>query len=304
MPEKHVIHRPFGQRGYVLIFVIGVVFVLSVMVLGLSSVTRIDAGSVAAKKKLLQSEYLLKGAVQRVAWGLESGQLPMDLLPGPQAKEPFELDNYLRRPLTMQLEGQSLRVQIDDATTLIDPNRLTRDMWIRLGFVLGLDASASEHLGDEVERARAAHGAISSAPLFRDFHDLSVVNGLSRALIFGTRGGAHPALLDLLVFGKVDDRLDLNYSPLSLYKVVHNTSEGQLRALAAWRTQRWLTPQDEQRLLGGVPAAPQSTTPVARSLRVLMSFSDAAAGAQQIVAFVDLSPGTATIKSMALFFRP
>lgn len=302
-------NRQKPQSGYVLIFVLGVVFVLSVMVLGMSSGTRVDASAVTAHKRTTQSGYLLQGALQRVIWGLESGQIRWDMVPPPPQKEAFEWSGLLGQTFQVAFDGRSYRVRLEDAAAMADPNLLTRDMWSRLGLVLGLSPAESLRLADQVDRSRAAQQAVGPEPLFRNLDDIADIQGLSKSMVYGAPNADRPALVDLLAFGNASLTLDINRSPLALYRIVHNIDDGKARTLAQWRAQRLLTEADERQLLGGNSASRPSvgTAPAARQmqlLKVTLAFDGRDADPLQLLAFVRSPSPVASVRSTVLFYSP
>lgn len=298
-----------SQTGYVLIFVLGVVFVLSVMVLGLSSGSRIGAAEVLARQRSLQSEYQLSGALQRVLWGLENGQIAQDIRPQPSIKTAADWAQLMGQPFSVAIDGQLYRVLIEDAAALLDPNLLTRDMWERLGMALGLSPAAALQLAEHVEQAKAAHRVVSSEPLFRNLNDLTDLPGLSKSLVYGVAAPNQPALVDLLAFGNSALALDINNSPVALYRIVHNVNDAKARTLLTWRSQRRLTAEDERLLLGASDlAAPGASAPSAaqqavKLLKISLSFEDAAVSSQRLQAFVKPTFPAATVRSTHLFYR-
>lgn len=298
-----------GQSGYVLIFVLGALFVLSVITLGISTSTRIDAASVVASKRTDQAEYLLKGALQRVIWGLQSGQFLLDLEPKitpTTGVNPFQdVGGVFNRPLVLVVDGQTFKVQLDNGDWLVDPNKLTPDMWGRLGLALGLTPAAVEQLVWGLGRSQEAHQAVDGLPLFRTFQDISHLQGLPRAVLYGVDRVQQPGAVDMLVFGKPDLSLDINYSPALLYKVVHNATDPQLNRLREARAKGVLTGQDEQRIFGAplVPSASVSP-PSLKRLRVTLEFGQSNRySGMTLLAFVDMSQPVAVVTASTLFFR-
>lgn len=298
-----------SQRGYVLIFVLGVLFVLSVMVLEVSTSIRTDASATSAAKQTLQSEFLLKGALQRVVWGLETGEFVNDLevasRPRNPSGQPLDISDFLGRPLGVRFEDHVFKVHIDNGGVLVDPNRLTPEMWRRLIAGLGFDATVAGQVAQNIEVARKAGLATGSGELFRRLQDVSQVTGLTHDAFYGDDLLRNPGVIDYLVPGKSDNRLDINYSPPLLYKVVFNASDQQVSKLLEGRAKGLLTDQDEQRIFGStVPAASKPEAGGLSQLRIRIGFGDSLrTTGMTMLSFVEVSQSKAVITASMIFYR-
>lgn len=298
-----------GRRGYVLIFVLGVLFVLSVMVLEVSTSIRLDASTVSAAKQTLQSEFLLKGALQRVVWGLETGEFVNDLdavsRPAKPNEQPLGIGDFLGRPLGVRFDDQVFQVHIDNGGVFVDPNRLTPEMWRRFVAGLGYDSTAAGQITQNIELAQKAQLATGSGELFRRLQDVSRVAGLSHEAFYGSDTLRKPGFIDYLVLGKSDNRLDINYSPPLLYKVVFNASDQQVSKLLEGRARGLLTDQDEQRIFGStVPAASKSEAGGLSQLRIRIGFNDSLRGTgMTLLSFIEMSQSKAVVTAPMIFYR-
>ena len=74
--NPHPSPLPQGEGGYILLFVLGVLAVVAVLALGMSSTLRLDAQRTVQDKDRLQEEYALKGmahyTVARLNVGLQA----------------------------------------------------------------------------------------------------------------------------------------------------------------------------------------------------------------------------------------
>ncbi len=284
-----------AQQGYILLFTLGVLAVISVLVLSMALSLRLDAQLVAKEKARLQDEYALKGAVQYAVARLNLTALVQSQLAG---KPP---DPVARRklwfpgegPYAVQFAGAPMSVHLQDAGVLPDANLLTEQEWQRLFVELG---------ASNIEEAGAIAKAVVATKLriarnmgtlgFSSARELVNSQSLPQHLTTGTGMQGRFGILDLLVVGSELKQLDINRSPLALFKVLAGFSDDQLSNLQLMRTRGPIALSEGPKILAASPAKLMSAG--SDLLRVKIHFNDESdsAGGLMVFALLKLENNT------------
>ena len=226
------------QDGYVLLFALGLLAVVSTLVLGVSASLRLDAQLLAREKEQLQERYALQGAVQyamaQAAISLAVAALPPD--PRHEALRQQARWQLSPTPYSVTVGQQSIEVLVQDGSGLPDANTLTAPEWQRLFLLLGAaspevaQSLASRVLAFKQELARIRGGAG-----FASLQELLDWPEIPRQMLSGSSGTNAQGLQDWLVVGTGQKKVHPYTTPLPLFKVLGQASDEQLQQLAQWR---------------------------------------------------------------------
>lgn len=240
------------NSGYILLFTLGVLAVISVLILSMTLSLRMDAQLVSREKSRLQDEYTLRGAVQyviaRLGVTLESQrQMARKSLDSNSQRTLWSLDEGL---YPVRLDGADLLVSISDGGSLPDANLLTEPEWQRLFVELGADGkqSASSFARAIIEARLSASKTIGGAG-FESLSELTGIQSLPPYLTQGEKSVGRPSLIDLLVIGTELKQLEINQSPLVLFKVLAGFDENKADTLKLTRSRGTITLIEGQKLL-------------------------------------------------------
>lgn len=244
------------NKGYILLFTLGVLAVISVLILSMALSLRLDAQLVGREKVRLQDEYTLLGAVQYAVAGLNTTLETQRQLGGKP------IDSNSRRnlwfsdegPYSMKIFGAELVASLEDAGIYPDANLLTEQEWQRVFAEMGeVDLPVSSALAGVVARSKLSLEKNSSAGGFTTFKELLNNSGLPQYHIRGSASRGTPGIIELLVIGTGQKQLEINRSPLALFKVLAGFNESQMANLQLARTRGTITPIEGQKFLAGSP---------------------------------------------------
>ena len=287
--------RSPADQGYILLFTLGVLAVISVLVLSMALTLRLDAQLVAKEKTRLQDEYALKGAVQYAVARLNLTALAQSQLAG---KPP---DPITRRklwfpgegPYAMQFAGAQMNVHLQDAGVLPDANLLTEQEWQRLFVELGVS---------NVEEAGAVAKAVVATKFriarnmgslgFSSVRELVNIQSLPLHVATGKGAQGRFGMPDLLVVGSELKQLDINRSPLVLFKVLGGFSDSQLSNLQLLRSRGPIAPTEGPKILAGSPAKLMSAGSDLLSVKIHFNDEGDSAGGLMVFALLKLENNT------------
>lgn len=245
------------ERGYILLFTLGVLSVIAVLALSVATSVRLEARGLGDEKIKLQQQYALIGAVHyglaRLGSDLskvakDSGQsAPADLSkPNGVSGLVFDLDLN-----GFELHGASL-----DASLLPDANLLSYEEWMRLAVVLGADVEEAKAFAKTVLQDKRAIELSTGRGGFRSIKEILGSNTLSLPLLRGALNNQGLVLADLIVIGTQKKQLDINESSLAMFKILANFSNAQLVRLSTLRSRGVVSGAEATQLLSG-SAVPQ-----------------------------------------------
>ena len=255
--NPHPSPLPQGEGGYILLFVLGVLAVVAVLALGMSSTLRLDAQRTVQDKDRLQEEYALKGMAHYTVARLNVGlQAQRQAATRPlEAAERRALWVAEESPYTLEFAGFSATVQMEDAGIIPDANRLDEAEWQRLFSALGekdtkLIASYAKAVLLTKQSIVINQGGMGSTSL----HELRHIPALPQHLVRGVH--------DHVLVGTQLKQLEINRSPLLLFRVLGGLDEAQVKALQSTRSRGAIASADATRLLGNstVPLMTQKSS--------------------------------------------
>lgn len=237
-------------RGYVLIFVAGILLFVSVIVLGAATSLRLDAQLTLREKEQTQTEYLLRGGLQYLLAQLETARV-VDQMGGAVdagSKEEMGLWRFPGGPHVVRLKAGSVRIDVDDAGWLPDANQLTEKEWQRLFTLLSASADNAARWTRRVLEERDLAAARSGSAGFASIDEILAIADIPPAIRYGH--DAAPGLRDLLVVGSQLKRLEVNRTPPLLFRVLLDSKAEDVERLTNARRDRKLTVAEAGQLLG------------------------------------------------------
>jgi len=291
--EAHL--RKCISRGYILLFTLGVLAVISVLILSIALSLRLDAQLLAREKTRLQEEYAVSGAIRYVAARLSVTLESQKQLAG----KPF--DTVSRRkmwfpdegPYPFQLAGMDMVAHFEDAGLLPDANLLNEPEWQRLLLELGADSPQSAGIfAKSIVESRQGLTKTNGAAGFASLGEIMVSQSLPQHVARGVNSSVRLDLKDLLVVGTELKQLDINRSPLVLFKVLAGLSDGQLSNLQLARSRGPILPIDGNRFLVGSSAKLMTGKTDMLRVKIQINNGNAPAAGLMAVALLKLESNT------------
>jgi hypothetical protein len=240
------------ERGYILLFTLGVLSVIAVLALSVATSVRLEARALGDEKIRLQQQYALTGAVHRGIAQLSAnvskdtkdrGQSTTDNLGKPSVISAIVFD--------LELNGFELHGASHDASLLPDGNLLSYDEWMRLAVVLGANDEGAQVFAKAVLQDKRAIELSTGRSGFRSIKEIVGSNTLSLPLIRGALNDQGLDLTDLIVIGTQKKQLDINESSLVMFKILANFSNSQLERLSTLRSRGNVSDAEASQILSG-----------------------------------------------------
>lgn len=243
------------QRGYVLIFVAGVLLFISVLVLGMASALRLDAQLTLREKEQLQSEYVLRGGLQYLLaqMGVTRHAEQMGGALDARVKEELGLWRIDGGPYSVALRGGTVLIRLDDAGLLPDANQLSDKEWERLLVALGGSPGRAKMWVQRILQEKEAAAKRTGKGGFASIQEVLGIAEIPLEMRYG-KGEEAPGLKDLLSVGTELKQLEVNRSPLILFQALLEAKGEDLQKFEAARRERRLTLAEAQKYLGGIGA--------------------------------------------------
>lgn len=255
-----------GERGYILLFALGLMAVVTTVVLGVSVSLRLDAQLLAREKEALQEGYVLQSAAAYTAlqlgitsavvgmnpplpeearrgwtlWRLPDAGAPPATAPGtaPSSRGAATAAAAGTTPTATYeatLGRQPFTAELQDASGLPDANDLTAQEWERLFALLGTAPERARALAlltmEFKNRVMDARGTTG----FSSMRELLDWNEIPRTLVQGGTAQVPVGLQDLLVTGTKNRKVRLDTTPVVLLRTLGNPTDDHLQRLAAMR---------------------------------------------------------------------
>ena len=288
------------QRGYVLLFALKLLAVVSTLVLGVSASLRLDTQLLAREKDLLQENYALQGAVQYAAaqLALTDAVNGLQLDPKDELLRNGQFWRSAPQPYTVTVAKRRIEVQVQEALGLPDANTLTVPEWQRLFLLLGAPTPlAAQTLATRLVEFKQELIRMRGGAGFASLQELLDWPEIPRSMVSTTTvAGAVQGLQHWLVVGTEQKKVDKDLTPLPLFAVLGNATDAQLQQLGQWRRAGPVAPVQFQAWLQGtgltaatpdnpvwlLRAYPQRSKPVAGS-SILLATVGKKNGALQVL---------------------
>lgn len=240
------------ERGYILLFTLGTLAVLSVLILSMVLSLRLDAQLGTAERVRLNDEYRLTGAanyaVARLNVVVEARSLLSSKSSGASDRGRLWTDDA--GPYSAILLGKNFLFEIEDAVILPDANLLTEQEWKRLLLQLGLeDEQKALELAKAVVESRIDMGSKIGGGGFATLQDLMASQILPQYLTRGAANLGAMGLSDLVVVGTERKQIEINKTPLTLFSVLADFNAEQLSNLQSFRKRGFISQEEGQKLL-------------------------------------------------------
>ena len=285
-PTQQRAPRP---RGYVLLFVLGLLIVVSTLVLGTSSRLRLDARLLAHDKDALQDEYLLSGAAH-----LTAAQL--DLTKAVDALQPAPGDDMLRGWQPWRADGSRyelpatpapVQVTLEDVSGLPDANLLQPAEWERLFMALGAPSrEAAQEWARAVVQMRGSLLSMRGGSGFNSLQELLGLPALPRSILDGGSERTPLGLRELVIVGSGSKALDLEKTPVILIQALGQVSDSHLQLLLRLRQESPIPAAARQAWVQGTGLTAIQPGAQPRAVRAVLHLGQGAAGGRSRIAII------------------
>ena len=228
-------------NGYVLLFALGLIVVVSTLVLSLTVSLRLDAQLLAREKIALQEEYLMRGAAQYAAaqLGITAAVDALQLDPKTDLVRQWRLWRPSTEGYEITLGAAKLRVTLADVSDLPDANLLSVQQWGRLLQQTGLKSEEAMRLAEEIVAVRQELAHARRTAGFSGLDELmhwgQIPRSVSRFVVVGTK--------------RIE--VNLNSTPEQVLRFLGDVSPDKLQQLAKLRKDGVIAPAQAQAWLQG-----------------------------------------------------
>ena len=310
---REYIQRP-ASRGFVLMFVLGILIVLATLVTGASLANRQRLADTAGTRNILQTHLAVYGALQATMAKLSldrelASSVATDPSVGrglqriPEAWLPAEQERY------MTLDGRAFNVGIAQAAWFPDANALSVTDWGRLLSVLGVSDAQAAVLAKRIAAKRDLLRSTGSGRGFTNLYQIFDDLALPPSVLFGRNNGDTPGLIDLISLGTESRETEPMHTPWIIYRALYNATDSQIKRMQAQRSAGLLTKALEAEILNMATSSsgqlPQSPPP-ALLLRILVKpvpSTDAVNPSIGLIGFVKIQVTNVSLQTDYLFFR-
>lgn len=246
-------------HGYVLLFVLGLLAVVSTVVLAASAGLGIDTRLLAREKSLLQEHYALEGAASYTVAQLAIARAVDALKLDP--RDEVLRDWALWRPeggeQRVEVGGMAVSVQLQDVSGLPDANLLNEQEWQRLLLLAGVPKEAeAKALAAKLLSLREQLAASRGMAGFTSLQELLQWPDFPAAVAYGDNAKDLPGLASVMLVGNKSKRVNLNTTPLSVIQALGTSvSAEQIKRLTALRAAGPIAAQQAQQWLQGTGLA-------------------------------------------------
>lgn len=270
------LNRPVKREcGYMLLFSLGLLVVVSTLILVITISQRIDTQLLTHEKNQLQSTYLLKGAAEYTAAQLSiaSAISYQRIPPDDQILVGWPIWRPNSSPYQIQLDGREISVQITDLSGLPDANLLTLDEWQRLFSALGSEnASAALALAQKMMAFKSSFLPVRGSASFFDMDELLAWAEFTPEMIDGGTRTVPVGIRQLVTVGTGLKNIHIDLTPLVILRVLGNVTDEHLRRLSDLRAEGPVPPSQAQQWMQGTGlSSPPVMAPSAVSIKLAFS---------------------------------
>lgn len=198
MPMRLLSSRPpraRQARGFILIYVAGILLFLSATVMGMAVALRLDTQVLLRQKENLQSEYRLEAGLQYTLAQLAKATA-IDATATIDQREKERLGGWKINGGLYQAEigGATVTFLLEDAGGAVDLNTLSEAEWKRYFTALGLGSPEEAALwAQRILEAKALAGQSNGGKGFTSIDDVLALDSLPAAVRYGRGGDASGA---------------------------------------------------------------------------------------------------------------
>lgn len=291
------------SAGYILIYVIGILIFLGIVGLGVAYTLRINAQLVLNEKEILQNDRILESAVQYTFAQLTKTRVaePVVKVMEPSAAAKLMLWKKGGGPYRVQIQGNEIVVQLEDAGDLPDVNVLTKEEIQRIFESFGASASEAAVLAEVLIKAREKSGKERGGNGFSSIQQVLAIEAIPARYRFGVKPDldgvekgmpppdvdrvmenkppdaekalplpppalVQPGLDKLLAVGTGIKTVDINRAPLLVIFSLIKTDAASLARFDTARKAKLLTIAEAVQILGEAarPALREGASPIYR----------------------------------------
>lgn len=276
---KNMVKKP---AGFILIYVIGILIFLGTVGLGVAYTLRINAQLVLNEKEIMQNDRLLESAVQYALAQLIKARLAEPVLKAMDKSAIAKLEIWKKDdgPYQVQIQGNDIGVQIEDAGDMPDINVLTKEEIQRIFESFGALAAEAVKLAEILINARDKAGKERGGNGFSSIQQLLALEEIPARYRFGVKpeeeaaekglsgalaqskldagkasasaqpGLDKPGLDKLVVVGTGIKNVNLNRAPLPVIFALIKTDAAALARFDTARKAHALTLSEAAQILG------------------------------------------------------
>lgn len=286
------------ERGYILLFALGLMAVVATLLLSVTVSLRLDAQLLSREKTALQEEYLLQGAARYAVIQLGIASAVTTLMPRPS--EASMRNWVLWRPngsvYDAVLGTTKVLVELEDVSGLPDANMLSSQQWARLFLLLGANSpEKSKVLASKVIELREQLGRLRGTAGFSSIRELLDWEEIPLAMRLGETKEIPQGLKHLMVVGTRNLQVDLNSTPLPLLQVLGNVTDEQLKQLATLRQSGPIAAIDAQHWIQGTGLRAQAPDAQPISIRARLRLASSQPHGMALVAMIASENGEYTV---------
>lgn len=256
----------FPDRGFILIYVIGILVFLELVGLGVAYALRVNAQQVVNDKEGVQNELILGSAMQFAAAQAIKARLTEPMLVGMPKEEAAKVVLWKMGmgPYLANIHGRDVEIYLDDAGDLPDINALTKEDIQRIFRALGAREDESASYAEALVKARDIIGKARGTSGFSTIEQMLELEFLPARYKFGgvsEQGGTAEqpmlGLIQLVTVGTGLRSVSLNSAPLPVIGALCNVDAAKLEKFATARAnavaaQKKLTLPEAAQILGEI----------------------------------------------------
>lgn len=260
-----VMKNKSSGRGFILIYVIGILVFLELVGLGVAYALRVNAQQVVNDKEGVQTELILESAMQFAAAQAIKARLAEPMIATMPKEEAAKVVLWKMGmgPYLANIHGRDVQIHLEDGGDLPDINALTKEDIQRIFRALGAREDESATLAEALVKAREIVGRVRGASGFATMDQVLELEFLPARYKFGgvpEDGGkaeAMPGLFQLVTVGTGMRSVSLNTAPLPVIGALCSADVAKLEKFAAARAtamaaQKKMTVAEAAQILGDV----------------------------------------------------
>ncbi|MBS4099354.1 MAG: hypothetical protein KGZ83_21285 [Sulfuricella sp.] len=232
-----------AQRGFILIYVIGILVFLELVGLGVAYALRVNAQQVINDKEGVQNEMILGSALQFAAAQAIKTRLAEPMVATLPKEESAKLVLWKMGmgPYLANIHGRDVEIYVEDGGDLPDINALTKEDIQRIFRALGAREDEAATLADTLVKAREIIGRARDANGFATMEQLLELEFLPPRYKFGGaseesgKPEAMPGLIQLVTVGTGMRSVSLNTAPLAVIGALCNADAAKMEKFATAR---------------------------------------------------------------------
>lgn len=174
-------------KGYILIYVIGILVFLGVVGLGVAYTLRVNAQLVLNEKEIMQNDRLLESAAQYTLAQLIKAKKAEVAIKTMEPSEVAKLALWKKGGYRVQIQGHEIAITIEDAGDLPDINVLTKEVIQRIFESFGASPAEAVTLSGVLIMAREKAGQSNEGRGFSTIRQVLDIEAIPARYRFGVK---------------------------------------------------------------------------------------------------------------------